>query len=233
MTINELILLMPQLILVIAGMVLMLLRALYASGAKETHGTHCRSRDGRLPPIALLFQWNIPPRTILQGMLLIDNFSIFFQWLFLIIAGVSAFLSMKFNEREAIDRGEYYALLLFACSGMSLMAASGDLILTFLGIEILSIATYILAGFKRDDIRSNESSLKYFLLGSFATAILLYGIALIYGSTGSTNYQSSGSWPRIQGSVQTTTLIGHGAVAGGFRLQSSPGAVSFLGAGCV
>jgi NADH-quinone oxidoreductase subunit N len=91
---------------------------------------------------------------------------------------------------------------------MSLMAASTDLILTFLGIEILSIATYILAGFKRSDSKSNEASLKYFLLGSFATAFLLYGIAFLYGSAGSTSYQAIRQLLTIAPLPQTTTLIG-------------------------
>jgi NADH-quinone oxidoreductase subunit N len=153
-------------------------------------------------------------RTILAfgGMFVLGDFTLFFQWLFLVITAIAALISMRFNERESINRGEYYALLLFACSGMLLMAGSGDLILTFLGIEILSIATYVLAGFKRDDVRSNESSLKYFLLGSFATAFLLYGIALIYGGAGSTNYHSIRAWSRssAQDSAQVTTLIGMG-----------------------
>ena len=215
---KDLLLLMPQIVLVVAGMVLMLLEPLTAPAHK--------SRLGRLAVFAaiiaaftLMSQWNAPARTILQGMFIVDRFSIFFQWLFLIIAGVSAFISMEFNERESIERGEYYALLLFACSGMSLMAASVDLILTFLGLEILSIATYVLAGFKRTDARSNESSLKYFLLGSFATAILLYGIALIYGGTGSTNYQTIRDLSLLQGSIQATTLIGMGLVLVGFGFK--------------
>jgi len=108
---------------------------------------------------------------------------------------------------------------LFACFGMFLMAASGDLILTFLGIEVLSIATYVLAGFKRDDIRSNESSLKYFLLGSFATAFLLYGIALIYGSTGSTNYQTIREIATLQGPPQITIIMGLGLLLVGFGFK--------------
>ena len=133
-------------------------------------------------------------------------------------------ISLRFNEREAINRGEYYALLLFACSGMSLMAASGDLILTFLGIEILSIATYILAGFKRGDLRANESSLKYFLLGSFATAFLLYGIALIYGSTGTTNYAAIRAVANLQGRPPLTMVIGLGLllVGFGFKIATVP-----------
>jgi NADH-quinone oxidoreductase subunit N len=107
---------------------------------------------------------------------------------------------------------------------MLLMAASGDLILTFLGIEILSISTYVLAGFKRADPRSNESSLKYFVLGSFATAFLLYGIALIYGGTGSTNYRLIQMAISLQGTVQTTTLLGLGLllVGFGFKLATVP-----------
>lgn len=215
---TDLLLLMPQIILVLAGAVLMLMEPFTAPGQK--------GRMGRIAVFAtiiaafnLMPQWNIRPRTILQGMFLVDSFSVFFQWLFLIIGGVCAFISMKFNERESINRGEYYSLLLFACSGMSLMAASGDLMLTFLGLEILSIATYILAGFKRNDSRSNESSLKYFLLGSFATAILLYGVALIYGGTGSTNYQTIRQVCLLQEEIQTTTLIGMVLLLVGFGFK--------------
>jgi NADH-quinone oxidoreductase subunit N len=215
---DDLILLIPQLIVIAGGMALMLLEPFTSPERK--------GRMGRIAVLAvaiaayaLQFQVNHQPRTILHGMLVIDNFSLFFQYLFLIIAGVSSFLSIKFNEREAIERGEYYALLLFACTGMSLMASSVDLILTFLGLEILSIATYILAGFKKTDPRSNESSLKYFLLGSFATAILLYGIALIYGGTGSTNYLEIQQVASLTGGLQSTTLIGMGLLLVGFGFK--------------
>jgi NADH-quinone oxidoreductase subunit N len=205
MTSHELKLAIPFLIPIVAGVALMLLEPFTA---RENKGrlAFLTVLAAALAALSLRFQWSAHAQTLMK-MLVIDNFSIFFQWLFLIITGVAAVLSMKFNERESIDRGEYYALLLFACSGMSLMAASDNLILTFLGIEILSIATYILAGFKRNDVRSNESSLKYFLLGSFATAILLYGIALIYGSIGSVNYQAIREVAVLQGR-NPTTLIG-------------------------
>ena len=93
----------------------------------------------------------------------------------------------SYLRRERADGGEYHALILFSVAGQSLMAASNELIMIFIGLEISSIATYILAGYLRDDKRNNESALKYFLLGSFATAFLLYGVAWIYGITGSTN----------------------------------------------
>jgi NADH-quinone oxidoreductase subunit N len=218
MTSNDFIPLIPQIILILAGVALMLLEPFTPPEGK--------GRLGRIAVVAVCFaayilkcQWVSQPQTVLNGMFIVDSYSIFFQWLFMAITGIVAFISMKFNEREAINRGEYYALLLFACSGMSLMAASGDLIMTFLGIEILSIATYILAGFKRNDIRSSESSLKYFLLGSFATAILLYGIALIYGGTGSTNYQVIRELAAVQDSVQPVTLIGMGLLLVGFGFK--------------
>jgi NADH-quinone oxidoreductase subunit N len=218
MMVEDLQYLIPQLILVIAGIAIMLFEPFTAPAYK--------SRLARIAVLAaaaaafvLRTQWSDQPRTILNGMFTVDNFSIFFQWLFFVILAVTAIISMKFNERESMNRGEYYSLLLFACSGMSLMVASNDLILTFIGIEILSIATYVLAGFKKNDIRSNESSLKYFLLGSFATAFLLYGIALIYGSTGSTNYQAIRELAFMQDSFQNTTLIGMGLLLVGFGFK--------------
>src|SRR5690606_10483569 len=150
----------PQSILLAAAVLLMLM---------EPFGRPAGRRRLRLVAVAavavaayaLQLQWGLEPRSIGGGMIRIDGFSLFFQWLFLVITGLSAVLAADFNPREGIDRGEYYALLLTACSGMSLMAMSEDLILTFLGIEILSLSTYILAGFKRRDIASGESSLKY------------------------------------------------------------------------
>jgi NADH-quinone oxidoreductase subunit N len=218
MTFDEFIPLIPQVILIFAGMAVMLLEPFTPPQRKNSLG--------RIAVLAvccaaysLKFHGSGHPRAIMHGMYIIDNYAVFFQWLFLAITGITAFISMKFNERESINRGEYYALLLFACSGMSLMASSGDLILTFLGIEILSIATYILAGFKRNDIRSNESSLKYFLLGSFATAILLYGVALIYGGSGSTNYKIINELAAFQGSFQSVTIIGMGLLLVGFGFK--------------
>jgi NADH-quinone oxidoreductase subunit N len=215
---DDLIFILPLLILVLAGMALMLMEPFTSPERKGRMG-QITVLAAALAAYSLQFQAIPHSRSILHGMLIIDSYARFFQYLFLIITGVSAFLSIRFNARESIQRGEYYALLLFACSGMWLMASSGDLILTFLGIEILSIATYILAGFKKTDPRSNESSLKYFLLGSFATAILLYGIALIYGGTGTTNYISIRELAALEGGVQTTTVIGMALLLVGFGFK--------------
>lgn len=115
-----------------------------------------------------------------------DGFSNYLIELLLLIAGLVLLGSMAYLERDAIDHGEFYALILMATVGAAFMVASTELIMVFIGLEISSISTYILAGYKRGEMQSNESSVKYFLLGSFATAFLLYGIALIFGATGTT-----------------------------------------------
>ncbi len=119
--------------------------------------------------------------------ILADGFSSFFILIFLLIAGLVLLGSMDYLERDNVQHGEFYALILFATVGMCFMVASADLIMIFIGLEISSLSSYVLAGFKRHDPRSNESAMKYFLLGSFATAFFLYGIAFVYGLTGTTN----------------------------------------------
>jgi len=119
------------------------------------------------------------------GMFTADGYALFFKITFMIIAFLTVLISMGYVEREGIAFGEYYALVLFATLGMMLMAAGTHLIIIFLGLETMSISIYILAGMMREDRKSVESALKYFLLGAFATGFLLYGIALLYGATGS------------------------------------------------
>src|SRR5687767_11492940 len=124
---------------------------------------------------------------VAPGLVAVDRFRIFSNFIFLISAGLTILLSMGYLDRRGINRGEYYVLILAATLGMMLMAASLDLILLFIALELMSIAIYVLVGFDRRDPRSSEGSLKYFLLGAFSSAFLLYGIALAFGSTGTTN----------------------------------------------
>jgi len=119
------------------------------------------------------------------GMFTSDGYALFFKITFMIIAFLTVLISMEYTQREGIAFGEYYALVLFATLGMMLMAAGTHLMIIFLGLETMSISIYILAGMMREDRKSVESALKYFLLGAFATGFLLYGIALLYGATGS------------------------------------------------
>jgi NADH-quinone oxidoreductase subunit N len=120
-------------------------------------------------------------------MLVIDGFGTFFRVLSILVGVLAVLCSFHYLRREGAESGEYYALLLYSVSGQCIMATANELIMIFIGLEISSIASYVLAGYLRDDKRNNEAALKYFLLGSFATAFLLYGIAWIYGVTGATN----------------------------------------------
>ena len=121
------------------------------------------------------------------GMLMTNGYANYFSILFCLAGLLSIMLSYDYIRKAGIEHGEYYSLILFAVAGMMLMAAAADLITFFLGLELMSICFYVMAGFSRKRITSNEAALKYFLLGAFATGFLLYGIALVYGSMGSTN----------------------------------------------
>jgi len=129
----------------------------------------------------------LSPGLAFGGSIAADGFGLFFTFLFLLVAALTLLGSMDYLERDHISGGEFCALLLLGTVGMCFMAKSTELILVFLGLEISSLATYVLAGIKRTDLQSNEASLKYFLLGSFATAFFLYGVAFVYGLTGTTN----------------------------------------------
>ncbi|MDP3016765.1 MAG: NADH-quinone oxidoreductase subunit N, partial [Deltaproteobacteria bacterium] len=139
--------------------------------------------------VVIAFFYTLPlvgsDKTGFEGMFTSDGFAIFFKITILIIAFLTLLISMGYASREGIGFGEYYALILFATLGMMLMAAGTHLIVIFLGLETMSISIYILAGMLREDRRSVESAFKYFLLGAFATGFLLYGIAFLYGATGS------------------------------------------------
>jgi NADH-quinone oxidoreductase subunit N len=122
--------------------------------------------------------------SIFNSLYTIDNFGTFFKGLALIVATLVTLLSLSYVEREAIIRGEYYSLLLFGVLGMMIMVSSNHFITIFIGLEVMSIAVYVLCGLLSGNSRSAEASLKYFLLGAFATAFLLYGMALVYATTG-------------------------------------------------
>jgi NADH-quinone oxidoreductase subunit N len=123
------------------------------------------------------------------GMVAIDDFRIFTNFVFLGAAALVVLISFDYNEREEIVQGEFYALLLFAAVGMMVLAGSRDLILIFLGFELMSLAVYVLVGFNRRDRKSAEAALKYFLLGAFSSAFLLYGMAMLFGAGNTTNLE--------------------------------------------
>ncbi|HEV8263677.1 MAG TPA: NADH-quinone oxidoreductase subunit N [Gemmatimonadales bacterium] len=147
--------------------------------------------------------WSVARTAGLAGMIAVDDFRWVTDWLFLGAAGLTVLISFSYLEREQLFAPEYYVLLVFATLGMMLMAAGEDLMVIFLGLELMSVAVYVLAGFDRRSPRSAEAALKYFLLGAFASGFLLYGIALIYGATGTTNLGFIG--------VQVSLMEGGGA----------------------
>jgi len=136
--------------------------------------------------LALSLFWRTAPTTTMNGMVVIDGFSTLLSALFAACGLASVLLAYAYLQRMGIERGEFYVLLLFTVGGMMLMASAADLIVIFLALELLSIPLYVLAGFARPRLASEEASLKYFLLGAFATGMLVYGIALLFGATGST-----------------------------------------------
>jgi len=157
------------------------------------------------------------------GMVVLDGVSAFIGGVGLLAALLTVWVSLNYIRDRGIERGEYYALLLFSTSGILLMAQAADLIAVFLGLELLSIPLYILAGFARPQSDSEEAALKYFMLGAFATGFLVYGIALVYGATGTTDLvklaQAAGT-----GHTGTLLLVGAGLllVGLGFKVAAVP-----------
>ncbi len=177
----------PLTVIFLGGLVLMLLEA-FAVG----------KRRGYLMPLtvvvcAVALEWRAAAegsRAVFSGMLTFDRLSLFMDALFLSAAALTAMLAAPFMREHRFEFGEFYALLLFATAGMIMLASATDLVTVFIGIETMSIAVYVLTGSWRRSAKSSEGAMKYFLTGAIATAILLYGIALIYGATGSTNLQA-------------------------------------------
>jgi NADH-quinone oxidoreductase subunit N len=145
-----------------------------------------------------------PGSTAFAGMVRTGAFPSFLTLVFCASGLLSVLLSVSYREHTVPGQGEFYALILLAVSGMILMASAGDLVIFFLGLELMSVSFYILAGFERGRMTSNEAALKYFLLGAFSTGFLLYGIALVYGATGSTGLAG---FPARTGGFQEPRLL--------------------------
>jgi NADH-quinone oxidoreductase subunit N len=174
--------------------------------------------------MAIVVRWVIGSEDrAFRDMVLLDRYALFFDVVICYAAALIVMLSMDYLERTGAESGEYYALLLFATAGMMLMASAGDLVVVFLSLELMSLSLYVLAGLFKTRLTSGEASMKYFLLGAFASSFLLYGIALIYGATGSTNLD------RIAASAAAKTgdpliLVGLALllVGFGFKISSVP-----------
>jgi NADH-quinone oxidoreductase subunit N len=174
----------PEIILTVVGTLLMVLVPLFSRRLPRIFG-HI-SIAALIAAIFVAIAANGAPGFAFSNLLVIDGFGTYFRILVLAIGILTVLSSYRYLGREQADTGEYHALVLFSVMGQCLMVTANDLIMIFIGLEISSIASYVLAGYLRNDKRNNEAALKYFLLGSFATAFLLYGVAIIYGLTGST-----------------------------------------------
>ncbi|MBI5664980.1 MAG: NADH-quinone oxidoreductase subunit N [Nitrospirae bacterium] len=178
-------LLVPELTLICVGLILMLLDLV----VKKKELIAAVGIAGTL--VAMYGTYKLygfyDPQTAFAGMFVVDGYSNFFKLIFYLNIILTICISLKYMTIEKASFGEYYALLMFSTTGMMIMASAADLIVLYLGLELMALSTYILAGFMRTQPRSNEAALKYFFLGAFSSAFLLYGISLTFGLTGTTN----------------------------------------------
>ncbi|HTR67608.1 MAG TPA: NADH-quinone oxidoreductase subunit N, partial [Terriglobales bacterium] len=177
---------LPEIVLSLFGMAIMVLDPLLDErGSQRILGA--LGLVGALAALVATLIQAGSPGTAFWGAVNVDSFSVFFHFLVTAITAVVILSSYEYMQVQQIRAGEYYALILFGAVGMCLMSSATELVLIFIALEISSISTYVLAGFRRRAAISSEASVKYFLLGSFATSFFLYGIALMFGATGSTS----------------------------------------------
>jgi NADH-quinone oxidoreductase subunit N len=213
---------LPELVLSLFGMLIMVIDPLLdEESSHQSLGTI--ALIGTLAALASTFWMAQYPGTAFWNMVRVEGFSVFFHFLVIAIAAVAILSSYEYLRVQRIRAGEYYGLILLGTVGMCLMSSAIELVLIFIALEISSISTYVLAGFRRRDAASSESSLKYFLLGSFATAFFLYGVALMFGATGSTNVDAISQVLRaanvpVLAYVATALMF----VGLGFKVASAP-----------
>ena len=176
---------------------------------------------GALLPILTLGVSDSPVRSMFDGRYVVDEFSIVLKALFLIVGYVIVLLSTNHVEEEEYWRGEYWFLLLTSVMGMVMMASSRDLISVFVALEFLSIPAYMLAAWRKRDTKSNEAGMKYFLLGVFASAVMLYGMSLLYGAANTTLLVELGKSVNLDGSMSAVYALGIVFVVVGFAFKVS------------
>jgi NADH-quinone oxidoreductase subunit N len=215
---------LPEILMIVAGTLIMVMQPLLGDNKRTAFSSV--TLVGFIAALVAAVAANDYPGLSFSNMLIVDGFATFFRVLVIGVGIFTVLSSSEYLRREHAASAEYYALLLFSVAGQCVMATANELIMIFIGLEISSIATYILAGYLRDDKRNNEAALKYFLLGSFATAFLLYGIAWIYGTTGSTNLADIRSFLMTGGGARNLTLAGTAAalmfVGFAFKVSAAP-----------
>jgi NADH-quinone oxidoreductase subunit N len=215
---------LPEIILTIFGTLIMVMEGIREGKWERAYGP--LSIAGLVGALAASIYAYDNPGAAFSGMLMVDGFATFFRVLVIGVGILTVLASDHYLAREGVEVGEYYALLLYSVVGQCVMVTANELIMIFIGLEISSISSYVLAGYLRDDKRANEASLKYFLLGSFATAFFLYGVALIYGMTGSTNLSAVRGLVTSGAGAPSPILLGVAAalmfVGLGFKVSGAP-----------
>ncbi len=218
--------LLPEIVLSLAGMVVLLVDVFQKGNqSRPSSALIPWLAIGGIAAAAVANGWLLQVEEVgTAGVIAVDSFRIFTNFIFLVVAAFSVLISIGYLDRHGMNLGEFYVLLMYSTVGMMLMAGARDLILLFIALELMSIAIYVLVGSNRLDPRSAEGSLKYFLLGAFSSAFLLYGIALVFGSTGSTNLAVID--PLLSGAAGDSLmfLIGAGLllVGLGFKIGAVP-----------
>ncbi len=212
---------LPELVLSVFGIIVMLAEPLLGP-QDDRKPIGILALIGAVLAVASVFVQAQHPGPAFSGMVRVDSFAIFFHFVVIVIAAVVILASFEYMRVQHIRAGEYYGLILFGTVGMALMSSAVELVLVFIALEISSIATYVLAGFRRKSATSAEASLKYFLLGSFATAFFLYGVALMFGATGETNIYDIAA--KLHGNVPTLAFLAVALmiVGLGFKVAAAP-----------
>ncbi|MGA1999060.1 MAG: NADH-quinone oxidoreductase subunit N [Terriglobales bacterium] len=212
---------LPELVLSVFGMLVMLIDPLLPEH-NDRKGIGVLALVGSLLAIAATLYQSGYPGQAWFGMVQVDSFSIFFHLIVGFVVAAVILASFEYLAVQGIRLGEYYGLILLGAVGMMLMSSAVELVLIFIALEISSISTYILAGFRRHSAASAESSLKYFLLGSFATAFFLYGVALMFGATGSTSIYAIAASLRAGTSTLAYAGVALMFIGLGFKVASAP-----------
>ncbi len=181
----------PEVLLSLAAMAVLTLDFVIPKGSRDWLG-HLSVAGVLGALLILLRQWGAT-RSAFSGQYLSDPFALFFKVIILASAALILLMSIGYLQVEGVDRGEFYALILFATVGMMLMASAVDLLIMYVGLETMSISIYVLAGFLKRERRSNEAALKYLLMGGFSSAVILYGMVMLYGLTGATGLREIAS----------------------------------------
>jgi NADH-quinone oxidoreductase subunit N len=210
----------PDIVLMVGAMALMLVAAWRPDSDRHQRLVGYGSIVVLLMTLAVVLWYGARGLSSGPGVIAVDGFRFAADTLFILAALGAVMLGIEYNGREGIWNAESHVLVLFATSGMMILAAARDLMIVFLGIEMMSIAVYVLAGMNRRSPRSAEAALKYFLLGAFSTGFLLYGIALVYGATGSTNLTTIADHiAQFKLAHQSMLLIGVGLLLVGFAFK--------------